>query len=62
MFKGSMDIVVAFSNSTWKSKLFGITVLIIASMKQQPGQPGDKLHSKAHSNDEAKQKKMGRRR
>lgn len=54
MFKGSVDIVLAFCNCMWKSKLFGITVLIIAPMNQQPGQSGDKSQSKAHSDDEVK--------
>lgn len=54
MFKGIMDIVLAFCNRMWKSQLFGITVLIIAPMNQQPGQPGDKWQSKAYSDDEVK--------
>lgn len=54
MFKGSMDIVLAFCNRMWKSQLFGITVLIIAPMNQQPGQSGDKSQSKAYSDDEVK--------
>lgn len=54
MFKGRVDIAVAFSKTTPKSKLVGITLLLIAPMKQQPCEPGDKSWSKAHSDDEVK--------
>lgn len=57
MFKGSTDIAVAFNKNMLKSKLAGITLLLIAPMKQQPCEPGDKSWSKAHSDDEMKYRK-----
>lgn len=57
MFKSSTDIAVAFSKNTLKSKLAGITLLVIAPMKQQPCEPGDKSGPKAHSDYEVKYRK-----
>jgi len=62
MFKGSVDIDVAFSKNVPKSKLVGITLLLIAPMKRQPCEPGDKSQSKAHSDDEVKYRKNLQRR
>lgn len=57
MFKTSTDIAVAFSKNTLKSKLAGITLLVIAPMKQQPCEPGDKSGPNAHSDYEVKYRK-----
>lgn len=57
MFKSSTDKAVAFSKNTLKSKLAGITLLVIAPMKQLPCEPGDKSGPKAHSDYEVKYRK-----
>lgn len=57
MFKSSTDKAVAFSKNTLKSKLAGITLLVIAPMKQQSCEPGDKSGPKAHSDYEVKYRK-----
>lgn len=54
MFKSSTDKAVAFSKNTLKSKPVGITLLVIAPMKQEPCEPGDKSGPKAHSDYEVK--------
>lgn len=57
MFKSSTDKAVAFSKNTLKSKLAGITLLVIAPMKQEPCEPDDKSGPKAHSDYEVKYRK-----
>lgn len=57
MFKSSTDKAVAFSKNTLKSKLAGITLLVIAPMKKEPCELGDKSGPKAHSDYEVKYRK-----
>jgi len=45
------------SATTRRKANVGITVLLIAPMKWQPGEPGYKSKSKAHSYDEVKYRK-----